>query len=205
MQERYFFAIKYLPLNVDQCLLAGRCISILHGFISARSMNGIGVSFPNWSDKSLGNTIAFVSEYQTLLAELSKQSYFNMMVSDNLFAISEVISVPENIPEIRFKRNQNIAKCFVGEKRRRLERTKRRAHSRGEVFNPKTPEPEKKIQPFHSALGSSKSSKESFLLHIQKVNSVSVKSNAYCNYGLATNQKHLGTVPDLSEVEIPLL
>ncbi|WP_042145922.1 MULTISPECIES: type I-F CRISPR-associated endoribonuclease Cas6/Csy4 [unclassified Pseudoalteromonas] len=205
MQKRYFFAIKYLPLNVDQCLLAGRCISILHGFISARNITGIGVSFPNWSDKSLGNTIAFVSEHESLLAELSEQSYFNMMASDNLFAVSEVTSIPENLSEVRFKRNQSIAKCFVGEKRRRLERAKRRAHSRGEMFNPKTPEPEKEIQPFHCALSSSKSSNEAFLLHIQKVNTVSVKSNDYGNYGLATNQKHLGTVPDLSNTEIPYL
>ncbi|MBY6094674.1 type I-F CRISPR-associated endoribonuclease Cas6/Csy4 [Ferrimonas balearica] len=199
MEQRYFFAIRYVPKHADAGLLAGRCISILHGFFCRHNIEGIGVSFPGWTESSLGNSIAFVSADATVLGQFRQQSYFEMMVSDQLFERTDVRSVPEGCREVRFKRNQSIAKCFSGERRRRLERARRRAETRGEAFRPSVDDEERQIEPFHSVLMHSKSSGQQYLLHVQKQIELESISQDYCRYGLATNQVHLGTVPELPD------
>lgn len=195
--NRYYFCIRYLPELVDECLLSGRCIYVLHGFITKRQYSGIGVSFPDWSIASLGKSIAFVSQDKHVLELLSSQSYFQMMESDKVFSISPVIKVPDICSEVRFKRNQNIAKCFVGEKKRRLARAKRRAEARGEEFKPILSSAIREIEPFHNAAVYSKSSNTTLMLHIQKQNNVNRVNNDFGYYGLATNKNYLGTVPEL--------
>ncbi|WP_028116280.1 type I-F CRISPR-associated endoribonuclease Cas6/Csy4 [Ferrimonas senticii] len=200
MKQRYFFAIRYLPVDVDACLLAGRCISVLHGFLCRHQVaGGIGVSFPDWTEASLGNSIAFVCANKALLEHFSKQNYFDIMASDQLFECTEIHPVSRSCPEVRFKRNQSIAKCFPGEKRRRLERAKRRAEDRGEVFQPVVDVIERRIDPFHSVLMHSKSTGQQFLLHIQKELNLCERSDSYGQYGLGTNQQYLGTVPEFRD------
>jgi len=194
---RYYFCIRYVPDRVDVSLLAGRCIWILHGFITKRQCSGIGVSFPDWSNESLGKSIAFVSQDKDVLELLSSQSYFQMMESEKIFYVSPVTKVPDSCSEIRFKRNQNIAKCFVGERKRRLARAKRRAAARGEEFKPVLNSPIREVEPFHNAAVYSKSSNTTLMLHIQKQNNVNRVNNDFGNYGLATNRNFMGTVPEL--------
>ena len=194
---RYYFCIRYVPDRVDVCLLAGRCIWILHGFITKRLSSGIGMSFPNWSNESLGKSIAFVSQDKDVLELLSSQSYFQMMESEEVFSISPIEKVPDNCSEVRFKRNQNIAKCFVGERKRRLARAKRRAEARGEEFKPILNSAIRVIEPFHNAAVYSKSSNTTLMLHIEKQDNVNRVNNDFGNYGLATNENYLGTVPEL--------
>jgi CRISPR-associated endonuclease Csy4 len=201
MAQRYFFIIRYLPKDIDLSLLSGRCISILHGYILNKNLNGIGVSFPDWSDQSIGNSIAFISEHKSQLIELANQTYFTTMKSEHLFSISEVMPVPSQCLEVQFKRNQNIAKCYVGDIKRRLVRAKRRAETRGEVFTASPLVDPRNIGIFHCAATWSQSSGDQFVLHIQKVNSKN-KSDEYGNYGLATNEKYLGTVPELLNIEL---
>ncbi|KXI23087.1 type I-F CRISPR-associated endoribonuclease Cas6/Csy4 [Photobacterium sanguinicancri] len=207
MTNRFYFLIRYMPEDVDEGLLAGRCISILHGVLSSEQNDidgGIGVVFPQWSSVSLGQSIAFVSDNQRHLVELSQQPYFKSMKADNLFNISTVEDVPAGLPEIRFKRNQGIAKCFVGEKRRRLARAKRRAEARGEVFNPTQDMLTREVNLFHRAVMTSKSTGQKYLLHIQRDTVMGTSVNQYSLYGLATNKELMGTVPDLSLI-IPFL
>lgn len=64
MTKRYYFCIRYTPVQADCGLLAGRCISQMHLFMvnHHQAMNRVGVSFPDWNESSVGQTIAFVSE-----------------------------------------------------------------------------------------------------------------------------------------------
>ncbi|MCD9523204.1 type I-F CRISPR-associated endoribonuclease Cas6/Csy4 [Photobacterium carnosum] len=199
MNQRYFVVIRYLVDDIDVGLVAGRCISILHGVLcsKANKYRGIGVAFPQWSSDNLGNEIAFVSSDKSALQFLINQPYFEMMVSDNVFAISCVCIVPNDLPEVRFKRNQNIAKCFTGEKRRRLERAKRRAKERGEIFEPINDYQNREVGIFHRVFMTSKQSGQRYILHIQKELSLSV-SDTFTSYGFATNKEYQGSVPDLS-------
>jgi CRISPR-associated endonuclease Csy4 len=171
MAQRYFFILRYLPKDIDLGLLSGRCISILHGYILNKNLSGIGVSFPDWSDQSIGNSIAFISEHKSQLIELANQPYFVTMKNEHLFSISEVTPVPSKCPEVQFKRNQNIAKCYVGAIKRRLARAKRRAEARGELFEPSSLTAPRNIGIFHRATTWSKSTGDQFVLHIQKINS----------------------------------
>ncbi|TKB46220.1 type I-F CRISPR-associated endoribonuclease Cas6/Csy4 [Ferrimonas sediminicola] len=195
--SRYYFAIRYLPKNADCTLLAGRCLSILHGFLRRHPFAGIGVSFPDWGENTIGVSIAFVSAEKAVLRQLIHQPYFAMMASDRLFELTEVAEVPEAGSEIRFTRNQGIAKCFAGEKRRRLARAKRRAASRGEPFRPVAETHGREITPFHCALMESKSTGQQYLLHIQREDGASQVCDDFGGYGLATNCHHRGTVPEL--------
>ncbi|KLV05255.1 type I-F CRISPR-associated endoribonuclease Cas6/Csy4 [Photobacterium ganghwense] len=203
MANRFYFLIRYMPEDVDEGLLAGRCISILHGVLSSDQNDidgGIGVVFPQWSCTSLGRSIAFVSDNQRHLEQLSQQHYFAVMKGDNLFDISHIQAVPSGLSEIRFKRNQGIAKCFAGEKRRRLARAKRRAEARGEVFNPKHGMSDREVSLFHKAVMTSKSTGQKYLLHIQRETVTGSSVSQYSQYGLATNIECMGTVPDLSPI-----
>ncbi len=196
--KRYYFTITYLPKNCDVSLLAGRCIGILHGFMSSREINNIGVCFPKWNEQTIGNELAFVSTDKKQLTNLSQQSYFEMMEHDKLFGLSKILDVPVNQSEVMFVRNQSVAKAFVGEKQRRLKRAKKRAEARGEVYNPEYQFEEKAIGHFHSIPVSSKGNGENFILHIQKIENTNAIENQFNNYGFATNQTFQGTVPSLN-------
>jgi len=196
--KRYYFTITYLPKNCDVSLLAGRCIGILHGFMSSREISNIGVCFPKWNEQTIGDELAFVSTNKKQLTNLSQQSYFEMMAHDKLFGLSKILEVPTEQNEVMFIRNQSVAKAFVGEKQRRLKRAKKRAEARGEVYNPEYKFEAKSIGHFHSIPVSSKGNGESFILHIQKIENAESIKNQFNNYGLATNQTFQGTVPYLN-------
>ena len=197
--KRFFFAIHYIPAKADCGLLAGRCISTLHGYLLNHADAQIGVAFPCWSNKSIGRTIAFVSEHSSHLTQFRERTYFQTMQGDGLFELSPVLEVPDDCAEVRFIRNQNLAKLFVGERRRRLLRSKRRVAEREELFVPKAPAINQEIAPFHCALIQSASNAQSYVLHIQKQSCDSEDStNTYSRYGLASPNSYRGSVPELS-------
>ena len=60
--QRYYFMVRFLPQEANLALLMGRCISVMHGYICKHEIKGLGVTFPAWSDASIGNIIAFVKD-----------------------------------------------------------------------------------------------------------------------------------------------
>jgi CRISPR-associated endonuclease Csy4 len=114
------------------------------------------------------------------------------------FKLSEVSLVPNDCKEVRFKRNQSIAKIYVGESRRRLKRLEKRALARGEVFTPQKSSYSRELNVFHRIAISSNSTQEDYILHIQKEDIVSKAESSFSSYGFATNTRFKGTVPDLS-------
>lgn len=124
MNKRYYFLIRYLPEQLDNEFLAGRCISQLHEFLfnNSQAMNKVGISFPDWSVASVGRSIAFIGNEKDCITGLSFQPYFSLMVKEGNFELSNVQEVPEEMTEVRFIRNQNIEKNFLGSKRRRIKR-----------------------------------------------------------------------------------
>ncbi|USD58995.1 type I-F CRISPR-associated endoribonuclease Cas6/Csy4 [Vibrio sp. SCSIO 43140] len=198
MKQRYYFCIRYLPAQVDSGLLAGRCISQMHKFMvnNKQSMNQIGVSFPNWRVDSIGNTIAFVSEDKELLIGLSFQPYFSVMKEEELFELSAVSEALEGAPEVRFVRNQRIGKSFIGSKKRRMKRSMARAELAGVESLPVVDE-DREIEHFHRIPISSGSSRQDFILHVQKERVSERVRASFNSYGFATNQDKRGTVPDI--------
>ncbi|WP_318513797.1 type I-F CRISPR-associated endoribonuclease Cas6/Csy4 [Photobacterium leiognathi] len=199
MTKRYYFFIHYTPVQADNELLAGRCISQVHLFMvnNRQAMNKIGVSFPDWSEATVGQTIAFVAEDKEMMIGLSFQPYFSLMVNEGLFEISSVFEVPDNAIEVRFTRNQTIGKSFLGSKKRRIKRSMARAQllDAGTLL-PVTNE-ERIVDSFHRIPITSGSSGEDYILFVQK-EFVSERVAANFNsYGLATNQERKGTVPEL--------
>jgi CRISPR-associated endonuclease Csy4 len=198
--QRYYFMVRYVPKEANLVLLSGRCISIMHGYIGKHDITGLGVSFPAWSDKSIGNVIAFVHSNANYLKGLQSQSYFQDMKDCGFFKVTNVEAVPESCGEVRFKRNQAIAKLFVGEARRWLRRLEKRASERGETFNTSKKSEAKEVDVFHRIAISSLSSQQDYLLHIQKNVPEKQTEPVFNNYGFATNHKFNGTVPDLSNL-----
>ncbi|HDH7802491.1 TPA: type I-F CRISPR-associated endoribonuclease Cas6/Csy4 [Raoultella ornithinolytica] len=205
VRRRYFFVVNYIPAHVDCGLLAGRCISTLHGFLRHHTDVHIGVSFPEWSNKTLGRSIAFVSARRTDLELICGRSYFQIMEADNLFTISPVLNVPDECHDVRYVRNQNVAKIFPAERRRRLERAKRRAEGRGEIFQPRAPAELKQIDFFHTIFMQSSSNGQNYVLHIQKRECEYRTDDIFSRYGLSSNEIHTGSVPELNAVLPTLL
>ena len=198
--QRYYFSVHFLPKQANLALLTGRCISIMHGFILKQNIEGMGVTFPAWSDSSIGNVIAFIHTDKEVLNSLKERAYFVDMKGCGFFKLSQVLAVPERCQEVRFIRNQAVAKMFTGESRRRLKRLQKRALARGEDFNPKKLEAPRVIDIFHRVAMTSKSSQEDYILHIQKQNADYEAEPTFSNYGFASNKKFKGTVPDLSHL-----
>lgn len=196
--QRYYFIVEFIPKRANLELLTGRCISVMHGFICKHSVQGLGVSFPSWTETSIGASIAFIHPDAMTLAGLREQPYFQDMENIGFFKLSDVSEVPDTCKEVRFKRNQTIAKIFAGDSRRRLARLKRRAEARGEHFTPAIRNKAKELDPFHCVAVSSASTGQDFLLHIQKETVNQATSIEFNQYGLSTNQKFSGTVPDLN-------
>lgn len=198
--NRYCFMVEFLPKEANLPLLSGRCISIMHGFICKHNIQGMGVSLPAWSDSSIGNKIAFIHHDNLTLKNLMQQTYFQDMKDYGFFKLSHVSIVPNNCKEVRFKRNQSIAKIYVGESRRRLKRLEKRALARGEVFSPKKSSYSRELNIFHRIPMNSSSNQEDFIIHIQKEDVDCITEPSFSSYGLATNTKYQGTVPDLSTI-----
>ncbi|MEZ9191911.1 type I-F CRISPR-associated endoribonuclease Cas6/Csy4 [Vibrio sp. 10N.286.52.F8] len=199
MTKRYYFLIRYMPAQADHELLAGRCISQMHLFMvnNRQAMNRIGVSFPDWNESTVGQTIAFVAEDKEMMVGLSFQPYFSVMVNEGLFEISSVCEVPDTAAEVRFVRNQMIGKSFLGSKKRRIKRSMARSELSGaEPSLPVTNE-ERVIYSFHRIPISSGSSGESYILFVQKEFVRERVAANFNSYGLATNQERKGTVPEL--------
>ncbi len=200
MAKRFYFLIRYLPVHADYELLAGRCISQMHLFMvnNQQAMNKIGVSFPNWGASSVGQSIAFVAEDKEVLIGLSFQPYFSLMVKEGLFELSSVLEVPETIAEVRFVRNQNVAKSFLGSKNRRIKRSLARAELSGREQALPVAKEERVIEHFHRVPISSGSSGQDYILFTQKELVIKRSTADFNSYGLSTNQGRRGTVPDFN-------
>lgn len=199
MTKRYYFLIRYIPAQADYELLAGRCISQMHLFMvnNRQAMNKIGVSFPDWNESRVGQTIAFVAEDKEMMVGLFFQPYFSVMVNEGLFEISSVCEVPDTAVEVRFVRNQTIGKNFLGSKKRRIKRSMARAELSGVESSLPVTNEERVIDSFHRIPISSGSSGDDYILFVQKeLVSERIAAN-FNSYGLATNQERRGTIPDL--------
>lgn len=196
---RYYFTVRFLPESANVNLLVGRCLFIMHGYICKQNIQGIGISFPHWSDESIGNVIAFFYYDKAALNTLSQQRFFIDMKECGFFSISSIEQVPVDCPEVRFKRNQTIKKIFPGEKRRRLERLKKRALAQGREFKPEKLKIVREFDSFHQISVDSVSKSADVQLYIQKELGVEYCESSFNSYGLATNDKHLGTVPDITK------
>jgi len=194
---RYYFTVRFLPESANVNLLIGRCLFIMHGYICKKNIQGIGVGFPRWSDESIGNVIAFFYSDKYALNTLSQLRFFSDMKECGFFSISSIERVPDDCPEVRFKRNQTIKKIFSGEKRRRLERLKKRALAQGREFKPEKLKVAREFESFHQISVDSVSKSDDVQLYIQKEISVKYCESSFNSYGLATNDKHQGTVPDI--------
>ncbi|MFM2609662.1 type I-F CRISPR-associated endoribonuclease Cas6/Csy4 [Vibrio chagasii] len=199
MTKRYYFLIRYMPEQVDYELLAGRCISQMHLFMvnNQQAMNRVGVSFPDWNESTVGQTIAFVAEDREMMVGLSFQPYFSVMVNEGLFEISSVCEVPDNALEVRFTRNQTIGKSFLGSKKRRIKRSMARAELLDAGRSLPVTNEERVVDSFHRIPISSGSSGEDYMLFVQKESVGERVAGNFNSYGLATNQERKGTVPEL--------
>ncbi len=201
--KRYYFTISYLPDNANNEVLAARCISTLHGVLNRKysSLNKkpvIGIAFPKWCNSTIGNQIAFFSENESKLESFCYHHDFRLMQDEDIFEISHVQLVPESLNEIQFIRNNGLAKMTLAERRRRIERCKRRAEKAGRNYIPKDEHKLRDCGLFHKLIVTSSSSSKTFPLYIQK-KSIAIASECdFSHYGLAANEVYTGTVPDLS-------
>lgn len=183
MENRYYFSIRYLPEHADNELLAGRCISTMHGFMSQernnRFKNSVGISFFNWTG-------------------LSFQPYLSTMINEGVFDISEIREVPGSGVEAQFVFNKTIQKIFIASKKRRVKRAINRAEAQGKSYIP-IPNEEREFDLFHEIPVCSQSLGNEFILHIQRrFPEVLEAGKVFNSYGFSSNDKWKGTVPIVS-------
>lgn len=193
----YCISITYLPHDCDQALLAGRCIKVLHGFMSRNDKFNIAVSFPRWSEREIGRQIDLISPDSDLLKLLIEQPYFQMMIENGLFEVTDTLELVNSDRCVKFVRNQSIDKMTPAAKARRLRRAQKRALERGESFNPIAPK-SKEVDFFHSIPMESSASQMCYMLRVQRyeINRVNeAKPFKVCSYGLSTNKGREALIP----------
>ncbi|MGP8288336.1 type I-F CRISPR-associated endoribonuclease Cas6/Csy4 [Halomonas sp. AOP7-C1-8] len=189
--------------SANHAFLAGRCIACLHGFISGSEItsSGIGISFPSWATDTVGDSIAFVSKDFNALSYLSSARYFKNMADEGFINVSDIEIVPTTLEEVRFIRNQHVAKSFPGEIKRRLIRSKNRAEKRGETFIPGSVVSDRVVDHCHVIPIDSRSSGQRFPLYVQyEALGEESQCDSYNSYGLATKQTHFGSVPNFKQI-----
>lgn len=195
--KRFYFCIRYLPERVNCEFLAGKCIRILHAFQSRFELRCIGISFPEWSDSSIGKTVAFVSESERFLTMLRAQNYFTRMVEEEYFVRSDVLLVPSelNVPEVIFYRERRLEKETTAAKLREFKRLQRRALNRKVEYKPQQKiTVQTDIQLVHQ-IPCGSSSGHTFNLIIGRLFVPSACCSTFSSYGLGNRSDVSGTVP----------
>ncbi|WP_305374308.1 type I-F CRISPR-associated endoribonuclease Cas6/Csy4 [Photobacterium leiognathi] len=131
----YYISIHFISTHCNNEVLAAKCIKILHGFSYRNNIRSIGISFPNWSEETVGNKISFVSTDKIILESLIKQKYFMEMHNLGFFTISETLVAPTDCDFVSFKRCQKIDKSSAAGFNRKIQRLAKRAKARGEEFD----------------------------------------------------------------------
>ncbi|MFS1954926.1 type I-F CRISPR-associated endoribonuclease Cas6/Csy4 [Vibrio cyclitrophicus] len=194
----YYKTVTFLPARCNNESLAAKCLRILHGFNYEYETRNIGVSFPLWSDDTIGNKISFVSTNKIELDLLLKQHYFTQMKELHYFDISNTKVVPDGCEYFSFKRCQSIDKSSAAGQARKLRRLEKRAIARGESFNPTLIKQRESIvlPHYHSLEVSSQSNNNFFQLNIQMKSMQSFEGDPmFSSYGLSNTDNSYQAVP----------
>ncbi len=195
---RSYIYIRYLSPQSDAELLAGRCLRVLHSYLMQHPKVSIGVSFPGWSQKTVGLGVTFISSDASCLVQLAKQPYFTRMVDLGLFHISDVSEVPEHCREVQFIRNQRIAKQSPRALATKLRRLERRAIARGDrYFLPASEKSQHQMVGHYHVIPmtSSVSPEHPYALFVQCISVLGMEGGTFNNYGLGSPQAHMASVP----------
>ncbi|MFA0338886.1 type I-F CRISPR-associated endoribonuclease Cas6/Csy4 [Vibrio breoganii] len=194
----YYKTVTFLPARCNNESLAAKCLRILHGFNYEYETRNIGVSFPLWSDDTIGNKISFVSTNKIELDLLLKQQYFNQMKELRYFDISKTMFVPDHCEYVSFKRCQSIDKTTPAGQARKLKRLKKRAEARGKELDLPSLKQQDivTLHHYHSLEEESKSRDDSFRLNIRMFKEPSLDGDAlFSSYGLANAENTFQAVP----------
>jgi CRISPR-associated endonuclease Csy4 len=180
--------------------LAGKCIRILHAFQSRFELRIIGVTFPEWSASSIGNSIAFVSESERSLAILRTQHYFTQMVEEGYFALSDTLLVPikPSVPEVIYYRERRFEKETAAARQRELKRLQNRAAAREEEYTPQQTSSTQAEMPMAHQISFGSSSGHGFNLFIGRLVTDKPDSANFSSYGLGSRPEGRGSVPCLA-------
>jgi len=195
--KRFYFTVSFLGKDINEAFLVGRCLKILHGFYYKQAIHDIGVSFPDWSNNSIGKRLVFVSTNESSLKFLKVQKYFVDMVELNYFLISNIDKCTlDSKNSAIFSRNHKADELTVYAQKTKLRRLKKRAEKRGEIYQPKGREPSELIIPFHHEVPmSSRENENDFALKIEKKHFSKPNGNIFNSYGLSTNKENINPVP----------
>lgn len=194
----YYKTVTFLPARCNNESLAAKCLRILHGFNYEYETRNIGVSFPLWSDYTIGNKISFVSTNKIELDLLLKQHYFTQMKELHYFDISNTKVVPDGCEYVSFKRCQSIDKATPVGQARKAKRLKKRAEERGEEFDLSSFKQHEVValHHYHSLEEDSKSRGGSFRLNIRMFKETCLDGDAlFSSYGLANTENTFQPVP----------
>ena len=191
--KHYFSKIDFVEPDSNECFLTGRCIKILHGVYSQKKIHDVGIAFPDWTQSSLGCSIAFVSQSTHHIDTLISQDYFQQMEHLGYFKIGD-IKEHETSNHVIYCRNQRITKTTTGGMCRRLNRHRMRAQARGETYNPRLSGQVIDLTDIHKISITSRSTDNEFVIYVQrcavdekrpttdKVNSYGLSNNAHYNF-----------------------
>ncbi|MCW7555933.1 type I-F CRISPR-associated endoribonuclease Cas6/Csy4 [Endozoicomonas gorgoniicola] len=180
---RYAFLVQFCDPRSDVFLLASRCHQVLHGFQCHNNLRAIGVAYPRWNLRTLGDSIAFICHDKGLLQQFSQQPLFPQMKKINKFAWGDIALIQEGGPEVQYFRTQKPDKYTQAW----LEKDSRRREKRGVESRKYIPQIQL-LEHYHSV------KKRNGYLHIHRSFANQVTQGQFSSYGLS-GEMNSGTVP----------
>lgn len=177
-----YIEISILDCDINSNFVLSKIYSIIHGFLSRKKMNNVGISFPEYNKKGLGKKIRLFCDDKSALEEFRNQK--QLLGGMDYYKISSVREVPEKIKGYGvFKRSTAKSK-----RNKALRYSKRHGVSFAEsmAFFSKDKQTNK---PY--VILKSKSTNNRFSLFISKKEFTNKKIGIFSEYGLSSD----ATVP----------
>jgi CRISPR-associated endoribonuclease Cas6/Csy4 subtype I-F len=183
----------------DYNFMFARLYKVAHGIIGNNSARNIGLSFPEYNDGRLGETLRFFADENTLNSV--KQNFgLTVLQGCQIIRIGDIKPTPEQHQSVCFYRNRLNERLSAKNQSKRYQSLKRHIEKKGEVFN--IEDTQQRLEKLHQQVNSnthyirfqSGSNSCNYSLSINKSANRESKEGTYNSFGL-TSKDNGTTVP----------
>ena len=110
---RYLCDFHVPPIDILRSNTASSIMVILHG-INKRQEGCLGLSFPEFSDESLGNVIRVIGYNKNELLQFKRHPLIQLLSKNQTVEISSILECPAGDSELRFIRDRRHDRRTIG-------------------------------------------------------------------------------------------
>ncbi len=183
----------------DYNFMFARLYKVAHGIIGKNSARNIGLSFPEYDDGRLGETLRFFADENTL-SSIKQNEGLSVLQDCQIIRISDIKQTPEKYQSVCFYRNRLNERLSGKNQTKRYKILKAHIEKKGEIFRMED-KPLRRERLQQQVNGNaqyirfqSRSNSFNYSLSINKSASRETQKGSYNSYGLSNKDNGI-TVP----------